>query len=97
MKKIFGILFLILSMTTFVYSNLEEVQAQTSDPTNVNYFVHTATAENSVEHITTLDHPLLNGNPDAVLIVTQNFNPSELGNVYNDQAIGVYYLSLIHI
>lgn len=93
MKKIFGVLFVFLLMGTFFHSNSERTLAQASDPIPANFFVHTATADNSVDHITTLDHPLLNGNPDAVLIVTQNFNPSGLGNVYNDRAIGVYYFN----
>ncbi len=91
MKKIFSVLFLVLSMGAFIHSNSERTLAQTIDPIPANFFIHTATADNSVEHITTLDHPLLNGNPDAVLIVTQNFNPSGSGNVYNDRAIGAYY------
>jgi hypothetical protein len=33
-------------------------------------FVHTSTAENVTANWTTIDHPLANGNPDAMLQVT---------------------------
>ena len=92
MKKFFGILFLILIIAALSLSTSQESQAQTSETINANFFVHTATPENSVAYVTTLDHPLLNGNPDAVLIVTQNWNPGGVGGVYNDHAIGVYYI-----
>ncbi|MDW8019160.1 MAG: membrane dipeptidase [Chloroherpetonaceae bacterium] len=49
-------------------------------------FVHQATAKNTSGHITYLDHPLLNGNPKARLLVTQNWQ-----GVYNNSPIGVYY------
>jgi hypothetical protein len=60
-------------------------------PTDEAFFTHTATAGNSVDNVTWLDHPLLNGNPDAILLVTHNWNPGGVGGVYNDQAIGVWY------
>jgi hypothetical protein len=51
-------------------------------------FRHTATADNSEENYTYLDHPLLNGRPGALMIVTPNFEPN---SVLNDYAIGVWY------
>jgi Astacin (Peptidase family M12A) len=48
-------------------------------------FVHTVTAANKAGHITTLDHPSLNNNPNAVITVTQ------LYGVYNTHEIGVWY------
>ncbi|MBD3162680.1 MAG: hypothetical protein GF346_09920 [Candidatus Eisenbacteria bacterium] len=56
-----------------------------------NVYVHTATAENSAGNSTYLDHPWTNGNPDAVVTVTQNWNPGGGPGVYNDHAIGVWY------
>ena len=53
-------------------------------------FVHEATAGNISGHMTEIDHPLTNGDPDAILIVTQNWS---VNDVYNDQSIGVYYES----
>jgi hypothetical protein len=38
-------------------------------------FVHRATSENISSNSAYLDHPLINGNPDAILYVTQNWNP----------------------
>jgi hypothetical protein len=54
-------------------------------------FVHTATASNITDWVTYIDNPLLNGNPDATIIVTHNWNPGGVGSVYNDKPIGVYY------
>lgn len=54
-------------------------------------FVHTATVDDIVANYTYLDHPLLNGNPDANILVTQNWNPPGQGGVYNNQSIGVWY------
>jgi len=54
-------------------------------------FVHQATVENTVEDGTYLNDPLTNGNPDAVLSVTQNRNPGGVGGTYNDHPIGARY------
>ena len=54
-------------------------------------FVHVATAANSVLDYTTIDNPLTNGNPGAILIVTPNWNPGGVGGTYNNHPIGVYY------
>ncbi len=54
-------------------------------------FVHTAVAANTTGHTTRIDHPLANGNPNALLIVTPNWNPGGGAGVYNNHAIGVYY------
>lgn len=50
-----------------------------------NAFVHTAVATNTGGHITTLDNPQLNGNPNALILVTQNYG------VYNRNEVGVWY------
>jgi hypothetical protein len=54
-------------------------------------FIHRATAANTAGHVTTIDHPHSNGQPNAILIVTPNFNPGGAGGTYNTSAIGVYY------
>jgi hypothetical protein len=54
-------------------------------------FVHTASASNIISNWTIIDHALLNGNPDAILFVTQNWNPSGTGGIYNNAEIGVWY------
>ena len=55
-------------------------------------FVHQADDENSSGEGTQLDSPLTNGVPDAVLSVTQNWNPGGVtGGVYNDHPVGAGY------
>lgn len=54
-------------------------------------FVHTATVDNISSDITYIDHPGLNNNPDAMPLVTQNFNPSGSEGVNNNYNYGVYY------
>ena len=56
-------------------------------------FVHTATVANTSGHITTIDYPLANAHPNAILIVTQNWDPGGLGGVDDEHPIGVYYVS----
>jgi hypothetical protein len=59
--------------------------------TGSNDFIHTATAGNISLNWTNIDHPSLNGNPDAIFLVTQNYNPGATGGVYNNSNIGVWY------
>jgi hypothetical protein len=54
-------------------------------------FVHEAELVNIVENYTYLDNELTNGKPDAVLSVTQNWNPGGGGGVYNDHPIEAIY------
>jgi hypothetical protein len=54
-------------------------------------FVHRATPENVSDNSTYIDDPRTNGHPDAVLSVTQNWNPGGLGGTYNAHPIGVWY------
>jgi len=60
-------------------------------PTDSAAFTHVATAANSTLHYTLIDHPLLNGNPDAIFLVTQHWNPMGSPGTYNDHHIGVWY------
>lgn len=53
-------------------------------------FVHTATAANKLSaNGTDIDHPLCNGDPTAILIVTQKMVSPTL--IYNNSPIGVVY------
>jgi hypothetical protein len=52
-------------------------------------FVHRVTAGNTSGSRSRLDHPDLDGNPAARLIVTQNWNPPGSLGVYNDHPAGV--------
>ena len=54
-------------------------------------FLHRAAQSNIIGNSTYLDDPLANGEPDAVLSVTQNWNPGGGGGVYNDHAVDVLY------
>jgi len=54
-------------------------------------FVHHANLLNTAGNYTYLDDPLTNGEPDAVLSVTQNWNPGGGGGVYNNHPIGTVY------
>ena len=56
-----------------------------------NAFVHTATSSNTANSYTFLDNPRLNGNPNAIFIVTQNWNPPGGKKIYNNAPIGVAY------
>jgi hypothetical protein len=53
--------------------------------------VHTAEAEDISDNSTYLDIPAANGNPEAVISATQNWNPGEESGTYNDHPIGVWY------
>jgi Tol biopolymer transport system component len=72
-------------MSTFADFNVQVLNACPSA------FVHRANGSNTSSHITTIDHPLANNNPNAILLVTQNWNPGGAGGVYNNRPIGVYY------
>jgi hypothetical protein len=54
-------------------------------------FVHGATEENVSQNSTYIDHPISNGNPDAILVVTPNWNPEGSPGIYNAHPIGVWY------
>jgi len=54
-------------------------------------FVHRTTDGNSRGDYTYLSDPLTNGEPDAVLSITQNWNPGGGPGVYNDHPVGLLY------
>jgi len=51
-------------------------------------FVHVASASNITNNYTDMDHPSTNAHPNAVIIVTPNWNAA---GIYNDHPIGVWY------
>jgi Secretion system C-terminal sorting domain len=61
--------------------------------TNMHAYTHFVTAENNLYEpsYSILDHPQLNGHPEAIVLATQNWNPGNLGGTYNNEAIGVFY------
>ena len=55
-------------------------------------FIHKATAANTGGDSTTINNSQCNGDPNAILIVTQNWNPDNTGSdVYNTHHVGVWY------
>ena len=54
-------------------------------------FVHRADLSNTAGNYTYLDNSLTNGEPDAVLSVTQNWNPGGGGGVYNNHPVDTVY------
>src|SRR5581483_4118306 len=66
--------------------------------TNTLAFIHQATAANIAaapcgsSQCTLIDHPLINDDPNAILIVTPNYTPPGVaGYVYNNHPIGVCF------
>ncbi len=63
-------------------------------PANAHAFVHTVvtgTAANATHNRTYLDHPLLNNNPGAMVLVTHTYNPGGTGNNDHPHVVGVWY------
>jgi len=56
-------------------------------------FVHTTTAGNISADASYIDHPDLNNNPAAQLLISHNWNPPGSPGVLNDNATGVFYSS----
>ena len=59
-------------------------------------FVHRATGANiepSSIHRTTINNPYCNGDANAILIVTPNYNPSGTGSILQTHPVGVFYNS----
>jgi hypothetical protein len=54
-------------------------------------FIHRATATNTFFNETVIDHPHSNNDPNAIVFVTQNWNPGGTAGTYNPHAVGVYY------
>jgi len=77
MKTIFTFfLMAIFSLTTFAQDKI---------------YVHTATADNSLGHITNIDHPDLNGNPDANIVFKHVWNPNDESGINNNNIDGLWY------
>ena len=59
--------------------------------TSTPVFIHRATPGNINSNYTVIDHPMTNGDPNAILIITPNWNPGGVGGTYNANPFGVYY------
>lgn len=60
-------------------------------PSPTRVFTVTSGPSNTSGHVLVIDDPLSNGNPSAIVTVTQNWNPGGVGGVYNNHTIGVWY------
>lgn len=50
-----------------------------------------ALANQTAAHRTTISNPLCNGNPNAILLVTHNYNPGGVGGNYQTHLFSVFY------
>lgn len=66
--------------------------ARNADAQTGPYLSHTATAANSSGNVTYLDDARINGNPNLILMATQNWSGT---GVYNNHHIGVWYNSFL--
>jgi len=71
MKKLITLLLFLTVNTLFAQDNM---------------FIHTVTAANSGGNVTYLDHPDLNNNPDAEIIISRTWS-----GFYNDKVVGLWY------
>jgi len=60
-------------------------------PAGSNRFVHTSSAGTIAGDHTDLDNSSANGNPNAVVFITQNWNPGGGVGTYNKHSVGVWY------
>ena len=58
---------------------------------NTMAFVHETTVTSVSGNLSVIDHPLLNGDANAIVVVTHNANPGGGSSTALDQAYGVQY------
>ena len=63
---------------------------QVLDPSPL-VFVHQATAANVGDDYTNFNNEATDGNANAIVLVTQNWNPPGKSSIYNSHEIGVWY------
>jgi hypothetical protein len=86
-----------IGLIGLIGADREQAAPSTPPPRSVNgptleaIFIHHATPENTSANSTYLHSSLTEGNPNAVLVVTQNWNPGGSSGKYNDHPIGVWY------
>ena len=54
-------------------------------------FVLTSSASNILSNAVSIDNPVTNNNPNAVVFATVNYNPGGLAPIYHNRPIGVVY------
>ena len=70
---------------------LTGINADGTVATGIPAFTHFAVAGNISANYTTIDNALCNGNPNAILLITANWNPPGGSGIYNTNALGVFY------
>jgi len=65
----------------------------TPAPTPHPNFIQVADSTNSASDYTVISNSLTNGNPNALLFVTPDWNPGGSGDVYDNHPIGVFYFT----
>src|SRR5262249_20585326 len=73
------------SMTPQVSFNVQIVNPSSTA------FVHQATSSNIGSDYTVFSNSATAGDPNAIVLVTQNWNPGGNGNTYNNHEVGVWY------
>ncbi len=79
MKKIFTLLAIVICTVSYAQDKI---------------YVHTATVENTTNDITYINHPDLNGNPNAGIVYSHVWNPNEESGVYNDNFTTLFYSTI---
>lgn len=87
-KIVIGSCIALLALVLGFYSSTSVAHASGSGAV---LYVHTATSTNTVGSSTRLDATNLNGNPNAIIIVTPDWNPYGYGGTYDNHPIGTYY------
>jgi hypothetical protein len=54
-------------------------------------FVQTVSSSNIQGYSTLIDSPITNGNSNAILFATHNYDPGNMGHTYHDHPIGAFY------
>jgi hypothetical protein len=74
-----------------ITSGAIHITGASTNSTSTAAFTQVATASNTVGDLTIINNTLCNGDPNAILIVTPNYNPhGGPGNFWN-HTVGVYY------
>ena len=100
-EQIFGVFYLTSQSKWCIYNQdfnedmEEDLEFNIIVPKANNGFaevIHTADGNNTSNHFTYINHPDANNNPDAIIFVTQVWNPGGTqSGVYNNHNVGVEY------
>jgi hypothetical protein len=80
-----------VAQQTATASETEAQRAASTVLPHFRQFVHIANDVNIFGNFTVLDHPDLNGHPEAIVYATVNSTPDGRSGIYNEHPIGVWY------